>query len=272
MIKVCGRCDKLRRLVPAGRLIRQAKRVCGQCDMAENTNSQDTIGRTINVLDQGWVIFADVMGSDTLIVESARTTRRGLSNEDTGIEAQRRILRRLLLNLPPHTSPFERAEVVFHVRIPGLALWHWKRHRTFRWWDLSVQSGRTSEYQAEDFYYPTKWRTENPRRDSVYETGNLTNRLERQYKTGYDNYRYALSLGIAKEQARLFLNNFAVYIELEAKCDLHNFMHFLRLRLDRKAQWEIRQYAEAMYCLFAEAFPLTRQAFDVQVARDQGEG
>lgn len=241
-------------------------------------NPQDVIGRTIGVLDQGWVRLADVMGSDALVIRRARTTRRGLDIDEIEIiseENQRRMLHRMLLARPPETSPFERAEVIFHVRLPGLVLWHWKRHRTFRWWDLSVKSGRVSEYQAQDFYRPTKWRSANKKRKSLaqnsVEIKELFDLLEKQYNSGYQLYQQALDLGVAKEQARLFLNNFACYIELEAKCDLLNFMHFLRLRLDRKAQWEIRQYARVMYELFAEAFPLTRLAFDAQVARDRGE-
>lgn len=243
--------------------------------MAENTNLKDIIGKTIGVLDQGWVRLADVMGSDALIVKRARMTRGGILDDNTTPEAQRRLLRSMMLAQPPHTSPFERVEVVFHVRIPGLALWHWKRHRTFRWWDLSVQSGRVSEYQPQDFYYPLEWRPENEKRKPIdqnsEEIKELSKLFDEQYKIGHRLYQHALDLGVAKEMSRLALNNFAIYVEIEAKCDLLNFMHFLRLRLDHKAQWEIRQYAEAMYRLFAEAFPLTRLAFDAQAVRDRGD-
>lgn len=236
-------------------------------------NPQDLIGRTVHVLDKGWVRLADVMGSDAEIVNCARTTRRGISDEDTSPSVQQRLLRSMLLAMPPETSPFERAEVVFDVRIPWLALSHWERHRTFRFWSLSVKSGRVSEYSEDDFYYPTEWRAENEKRRPIdqnsKEPGKLDDLLARQYRIGYRVYQHVLSRGVAKEQARLFLNNFALYVELKAKCDLLNFMHFLRLRLDHKAQWEIRQYAEAMHCLFAEAFPLSAAAFDAQVARDR---
>lgn len=242
-------------------------------------NPQDIIGKIIGVLDQGWVRLADVMASDAQIIQCARTTRRGLDTDEIEIiseENQRRMLHRMLLAQPPETSPFERAEVVFHVRLPGLVLWHWKRHRTFRWWDLSVKSGRVSEYQAQDFYHPLEWRPANEKKRPIFQNSQeikeLSELLDQQYNAGYRLYKQTLDLGVAKEQARLFLNNFAIYTELSAKCDLHNFMHFLRLRLDHKAQWEIRQYARVMYELFAEAFPLTRLAFDAQVARDRGEG
>lgn len=233
---------------------------------------RNIIGKTALALDQGWVKLVDTMGSDKEIVERARKTQRGISTGETiSLEGQRRMLRALLLNQPPHTNPFERAEMVFDMRIPVVALYHLSRHRTFRFWSLSVQSGRLSTYKPEGFHYPTQWRAQNEKRKSLNpeETKDLLTRLAAQYKSGYENYLFALSLGVAREQARLFLNMFAVYVELEAKVDLLNLMHFMRLRLDPLAQEEIRRYAEAIYKLFAEAFPLSTAAFDAQIENDQ---
>lgn len=91
----------------------------------------------------------------------------------------------------------------------------------------------------------------------------LTDALVKHYDEGYRLYQAALGAGIAREQARLFLAGFSVYYTWVAKIDAHNLMHFLRLRMAKDAQYEIRQYALAIYRnFFKPALPWTAEAFE----------
>ena len=91
----------------------------------------------------------------------------------------------------------------------------------------------------------------------------MTDALVKHYEEGYRLYQAALEAGIAREQARLFLAGFAVYYTWVAKIDAHNLMHFLRLRMANDAQYEIREYALAIYKhFFKPALPWTAEAFE----------
>ena len=91
----------------------------------------------------------------------------------------------------------------------------------------------------------------------------LTDTLNKMCSDGYNNYKTALGLGVAKEQARLFLPGFGVYYTWVCKVDAHNLMHFLSLRMSPDAQYEIRVYAEAIYeHFFKPALPWTSEAFE----------
>ena len=91
----------------------------------------------------------------------------------------------------------------------------------------------------------------------------LTEALVKHYDEGYRLYQAALEAGIAREQARLFLAGFGVYYTWVAKIDAHNLMHFLRLRMANDAQYEIREYALAIYKhFFKPSLPWTAEAFE----------
>jgi len=220
------------------------------------------IGKRVSVLDKGWVELQDMMGDDLAIVNAARVSFLG---ESRGEEKDKRLLFYLMRNR--HTSPFEQVEFKFRVRAPLITWWQWARHRT---WSFNAQSGRYVAFEEDDFYAPIGWRAQSASNKQASEgelppdaQGGLTQALLEHYARSYRLYQEALSQGVAREQARLFLPGFAVYYTWVAKVDAHNLMHFLRLRMAEDAQYEIRAYAFAIYeHFFKPALPWTAEAFE----------
>lgn len=212
----------------------------------------------INVLDQGFVELQDVMGNDLAIVNAARVSFLG---ESKGAEQDKRLLAYLLSHR--HTSPFEQVVFKFRIKAPLLVWWQMVRHRTA---SLNMQSGRYTEFQDDAFYLPTEWRWQavgnKQGSDGVIdapEASMFTNSLAAHYEESYRLYRQAIDVGVAREQARLFLPGFGVYYTGVWKMDAHNLMHFLSLRMGSDAQYEIRQYAQAIYRIFADTLPWTAE-------------
>ena len=220
------------------------------------------IGKRVPVLDQGWIELQDMMGDDLAIVNAARVSFLG---ESKGTERDKKLLFYLLQHR--HTSPFEQVEFRFRVRAPLVVWWQWVRHRT---WHVNAQSGRYTPFEEKDFYLPAAWRlqaADNKQASEGELTGPvaeaLTEALREHYERSYALYRQALDAGVARELARMFLPGFAVYYIWVVKVDAHNLMHFLRLRMAPDAQYEIRQYALALYeHFFKPALPWTAEAFE----------
>jgi len=242
----------------------------------ETTKTNELIGKRINVLDKGWVELLDMMphpatgvSGDLAIVNAARVSFMG---ESKGAEKDKKLLMYLIKNR--HTSPFEQVEFKFRVRMPVVTAWQWVRHRM---WNFNAQSGRYVPFEENDFYVPDIWRkqsTSNKQASSgevtLEENQELTNDLLAHYEQGYRLYQKALNMGVAREQARVFLPGFSVYYTWICKVDAHNLMHFLSLRLPQEAQYEIRVYAEAIYeHFFKPALPWTTEAFEKRI-KDEG--
>ncbi|MCY4021656.1 MAG: FAD-dependent thymidylate synthase [Chloroflexi bacterium] len=230
--------------------------------------SQSLIGKRVGVLDKGWIELVDMMphpdsdiSGDLAIVNAARVSFLG---ESKGDDRDKKLLFYLLRQR--HTSPFEMVEFKFRVRAPLVTWWQWVRHRT---WNMNAQSGRYTPFQESDFYVPDVWRKQS--RDNkqasegfldALENEELTGALLAHYEEGYRLYSEALAKGVSKEMARLFLPGFSVYYTWVTKIDAHNLMHFLRLRMARDAQYEIREFAAAIHEHFFEpALPWTAEAF-----------
>lgn len=222
----------------------------------------------IRLHEHGFVALVDVMPrlvpegktADFAIVQAARVsygqgTKR--VNEDRGL------VRYLMRHR--HTTPFEMVEFKFHMSMPIFVARQWIRHRTA---NVNEYSGRYSII-PDHFYVPT---ADEVRRQSA------TNRqggeepiedastaeafvayLERAVSL-YPEYEQLLEQGVSRELARVGLPINA-YTQWYWKCDLHNILHFLELRLDAHAQREIREYAEAMYALMEPIVPVAMEAF-----------
>lgn len=222
----------------------------------------ELIGKRVNVLDKGWIELQDMMGNDLAIVNAARVSFMG---DSKGGEQDKKLLFYLLRHR--HTSPFEQVEFKFRVRAPVLVWWQWARHRM---WHYNAQSGRYVPFEEDDFYVPGVWRKQSKSNKQgsegeidPAEAGELTRELVAHYAQGFKLYQRALEAGVAKEQARLFLPGFSIYYTWVAKTDAHNLMHFLSLRAAPDAQFEIRQYAAAIYeHFFRPALPWTAEAFE----------
>jgi thymidylate synthase (FAD) len=208
------------------------------------------INERISVLDKGWIEGQTVMGDDQAVVDAARTSTNTLGRKRDNAAFIKDLMRKR------HTSPFEQVEFRFRLRAPVLVWWQWVRHRT---WSYLLESARYNEMKP-DFYVPDDWRR------GVDFSQVLDTALETHYRVSYNLYRDAIDRAVPPELARLFLPGFALYYTGVAKTDAHNLMHFLKLRMAPEAQYEIRQYAIAIYeHFFKPALPLTAAAFEKYV-------
>ncbi|MFN2427671.1 MAG: FAD-dependent thymidylate synthase [Candidatus Binatia bacterium] len=219
------------------------------------------LGMPLKVLDDGFVRVVDYMGADESIVQAARVSYgRGTRklHEDRGL------IRYLMRHW--HTTPFEMCEIKLHVRVPMDCWRQWIRHRT-----ASVNEMSTRYSIAIDATQRTaenEWRgqsSDNRQGSDGYldaVQGKMLSAREAEVQDfSRSIYQERLDLGVAREQARKDLL-LSTYTEAYWKVDLHNLLHFLRLRMDTHAQQEIRDYATvigeqivAKWCPFAwEAF------------------
>jgi thymidylate synthase (FAD) len=223
-------------------------------------------GHTIFVLDKGYVRLIDWLGDDKRIIEAARVSYKSPSK---GEEQDKKLLQYLWKH--QHTSPLEQCNITFNIKLPIFVMRQFVRHRTFK---LNEQSARYSE-MADDFYIPTNWRKQDTKnKQGSVDNGNwnpiidwgvdhitATDATEEICKSSYILYKNMIEYGIAKEMARMILP-VNLYTEIYVNCDLHNLLHFLTLRLDSHAQYEIQIYAKAIYDIAKELYPVTINAFD----------
>lgn len=222
----------------------------------------DLKGKKIDCLDKGFVRLIDYMGNDNAIVQAARVSY----GEGTKQVSQDRGLIRYLMR-HSHTTPFEMVEFKFHIKLPIFVARQWIRHRTA---NVNEYSGRYS-IMKEEFYVPD---TEQVRPQSlVNKQGRSEERLpdeqaqrvveifENAHKRAYADYEEMLGYDLAREIARNSLP-LSLYTEWYWKIDLHNLFHFLRLRLDAHAQYEIRVYSQAIAALVQDIVPFAWEAFE----------
>jgi thymidylate synthase (FAD) len=224
------------------------------------------------VLDHGFVRVIDYMGDDAAVVQAARVSYgRGTKkvSEDKGL------IHYLMRHR--HSTPFEMCEIKLHVKLPIFVARQWIRHRTA---NVNEYSARYSILDRE-FYVPAE---ENLAAQSASnrqgrgdvltgsEAAQVLDLLRTDATHVYDHYLTMLNesedgqkidesrQGLARELARMNLGlNF--YTQWYWKVDLHNLMHFLSLRADAHAQYEIRVYADIMVDLLKRWVPLTAEAF-----------
>lgn len=220
----------------------------------------DLIGKRIKVLDRGWVELQDLMGDDLAIVNAARTSYLG---ESKGADKDKKLLFYLMEHR--HDSPFEMVELKFRIHAPEVVWRQLLRHRTG---NFNLQSYRYTEAKEEEFYIPAEWRLQSPTNKqgsegvlSDAESQALTSALQSHIERSYALYQQALEKGVAREIARLFLTGFALYSTGIVKFDARNLMHFLSLRMADNAQYEIRQFANAMWQFFEQALPWCAEAY-----------
>lgn len=215
----------------------------------------------VPVLNDGFVRVVDVMGDDTSIVQAARISYgKGTkkTNEDRGL------IRYLMRHR--HTTPLEMCEIKLHVRVPMDCWRQWIRHRTA---SVNEYSTRYSEaIDATQSTSPTHWRSQsasNKQGSADFlpeETGMLLSSEEQSLHLQIRSvYESRIAQGVAREQARKDLS-LSTYTEAYWKIDLHNLLHFLALRMDSHAQFEIRQYATVIgEQIVSKWVPLAWEAF-----------
>jgi thymidylate synthase (FAD) len=215
------------------------------------------------VLDHGFVRVIDYMGDDAAVVQAARVSYgRGTRkiSEDEGL------IRYLMRHW--HSTPFEMCEIKYHVKLPIFVARQWIRHRTA---NVNEYSARYSIMDKE-FYIPAPEHLAAQSADNRQGRGavlqgeaaaHVLALLRRDAEQSYAHYEEMLDEsgpGLARELARMNLT-LNTYTQWYWKTDLHNLFHFLRLRADAHAQYEIRVYAEAMLETVKAWVPLSFAAF-----------
>ncbi len=219
------------------------------------------------VLDRGFVRLVDYMGGDERIVAAARVSY-GAGTKT--VREDRGLIHYLMRNA--HTSPFEQVVFTFHAKMPIFVARQWIRHRTAR---VNEISGRYS-VMADEFYLPREGDIRFQSRDNkqgrseeevpAEVRGKVLEILTSGQQESYARYTELVEEGIARELARIHLP-LSLYTEWYWQIDLHNFFHFLRLRLDAHAQLEIREYAKVMFSMAKAVAPMATEAFETHTLR-----
>jgi thymidylate synthase (FAD) len=224
---------------------------------------EEILYEPLPVLDHGFVRVIDYMGDDNAVVQAARVSYgKGTKkvNEDRGL------IRYLMRHW--HSTPFEMCEIKFHIKLPIFIARQWIRHRTA---NVNEYSARYSVMDKE-FYIPapaqlaTQSVSNRQGRGDVL-TGDEAARVLKLLKDDanqvYSHYEEMLNpdgTALARELARMNLT-LNYYTQWYWKIDLHNLMHFLRLRADGHAQYEIREYANVMIDILKKWVPITHESF-----------
>ncbi|MEY2392920.1 FAD-dependent thymidylate synthase [Wolbachia endosymbiont of Tettigetta isshikii] len=212
------------------------------------------------VLDHGFIRVVDYMGSDSAIVQAARVSYgKGIKQ----ISQDEALIKYLMRH--HHTTPFEMCEIKFHVKLPIFVARQWIRHRTA---NVNEYSARYSILDNE-FYIPkpeqVAKQSDNNKQGSgeafdSHTSKEIIDSLTNDSNLVYSHYERFIQQRLAREIARtnLTLN---YYTQFYWKIDLHNLLHFLKLRADKHAQYEIRVYAEVMLDIIKKWVPMAYSAF-----------
>ena len=217
------------------------------------------------VLDHGFVRVIDYMGDDAAICQAARVS---YGKGTKSVQNDEGLIRYLMRHW--HSTPFEMCELKLHVKLPVFVARQWIRHRTA---NVNEYSARYSILDRE-FYIPTEEQLaaqstiNNQGRGEALsgaEAARVLDILKGDAARCYDHYQEMISdegqQGLARELARMNLPA-NIYTQWYWKVDLHNLLHFLRLRADAHAQYEIRVYAEEICKLVADWVPFAYKAFE----------
>ncbi len=226
------------------------------------------------VLDHGFIRVVDYMGNDSSIVQAARVS---YGHGTKKVNADKGLINYLLAH--HHTTPFEMCEIKFHIKLPIFIARQWIRHRTA---NVNEYSARYS-IMEDEFYIPkahnlaSQSKQNHQGRDEVGSLGadeqkRVLEILKNDSRNCYDNYLDMINQdkngeiidknrdGLARELARMNLT-LNCYTQWYWKIDLHNLLHFLALRVDAHAQYEIREYAKIMLDLVQKWVPNSCEAF-----------
>jgi thymidylate synthase (FAD) len=219
------------------------------------------------VLDHGFIRVIDYMGDDSAICQAARVS---YGKGTKSVQNDEGLIRYLMRHW--HSTPFEMCEIKLHVKLPVFVARQWIRHRTA---NVNEYSARYSILDRE-FYIPA---TEHLNKQSVInnqgrgdalseaDSHRVLEILKADSARAYDNYETMIEddanggIALARELARMNLPA-NIYTQWYWKVDLHNLFHFLRLRADAHAQYEIRVYADEICKLVADWVPYAYKAFE----------
>ena len=234
---------------------------------------ENILYQPFEVLDHGFVRVIDYMGDDSAIVQSARVSYGKGTKQ---ISNDKGLIKYLMRHR--HSTPFEMCEIKFHIKLPIFIARQWIRHRTA---NVNEYSARYSILDKE-FYIPSM---ENVAAQSTInnqgrgealsseEAAEVISILKKDAEQTYANYETLLNEnpegesidstkpGVARELARMNLT-LNTYTQWYWKIDLNNLLHFLALRADAHAQYEIRVYADIMMDIVKKWVPIAADAFE----------
>ncbi len=214
----------------------------------------------VRVLDQGFVRLIDQMGTDLSVVNAARVSFG--KRKEVIDEGDEKLIRYLAKH--EHTSPFRHTAMTFHVRAPIFVFRQWMKHRIGS--EFNEISGRYVVFPDDDFYIPEVFRQQAKVNKQGSEGEIVEDNREparaaflEACKQSVIQYRKMLELGVAKEQARCVLP-LGLYSEVYWTVSLQAVAHFIHLRADGHAQWEIQQYAHAVREVVEQVYPVSLRA------------
>ena len=245
--------------------IKEQRRQLKETLRAVSPGMEDHLYTAYPLLDHGFVRVIDYMGDDAAICQAARVS---YGKGTKTVQNDEGLIRYLMRHW--HSTPFEMCEIKLHVKLPVFVARQWIRHRTA---NVNEYSARYSILDRE-FYIPaeealaTQSVVNNQGRGeelSGEEAERVLRFLRDDAARCYDHYEQMISdegqLGLARELARMNLPS-NIYTQWYWKVDLHNLLHFLRLRADSHAQYEIRVYADEICKIVADWVPFAYAAFE----------
>ncbi len=214
----------------------------------------------IPVLDKGFVKLVDHMGSDLSVVNAARVSFG--KRKDAFDEGDAKLIKYLAKH--EHTSPFRHTALTLHVKAPIFVFRQWMKHRIGS--EFNEISGRYVVFPDDEFYVPEVFRQQSKdnKQGSFGEIaeehrGPAAAAFLQACKDSVKQYKGLLEMGVCKEQARCVLP-VGLYSEVYWTVSLQAAAHFIRLRTEGHAQWEIQQYAHAVAKVVEQVYPVSLKA------------
>lgn len=198
------------------------------------------------VLDKGWVQLEECMGGDAAVIRGARICYQSEAHTP---QADERLIQRLMASEPKHNTVFEHSVFRFNVKCPLFVARQWMRHRMGSFNEKSLRYCLADR----EYYIP---QGELPQREAYVA----------HMEASFDLYEQLVAAGWKRERARAVLGT-AVYTEFIWTVNAWSLMNWLHKRLDKGAQWEHRQYGEAILRMFHEVMPITASAFEESVLK-----
>jgi len=208
-------------------------------------------------INDGFVKLVDTMPRENLDEAIVQAARVSYAEGTTATRGTRGLVRYLLRHC--HTTPFEMIEFKFHIKMPIFIARQHMRHRTA---SINEMSARYSVI-PDEYFVPDKFRKQSDinKQSSDGDAGIEVAPVKAQCNDAFELYKELLDDGACRELARCHLPQ-STYTEFYWKINLHNLLHYLRLRMEKGAQKEIRDYANAIYELVKPLVPVTMQAFE----------
>ena len=221
----------------------------------------------IDVLDHGYVLIDDVMGDDNRVLRAAYASTK--MKVGTNRDRDQRVLTELATSDPQHWSPFAHPHVSMEFKAPGMVVDQWYKTVIDSLYAGEMHAWNRKTFRAGaremEFYIPDddQWRM----RLEGKRQGSSTRMIDQRVGSGHtiglgvlvrlgiEQYENALADGIAPEQARLFLPNWSLYTTVYWTASLWTIIRWLKERKHEDAQWEIHQYADAVFNLVQPYFP-----------------